>query len=174
MKRVIFLDRDGTLIKEPPGDFQVDSLEKLEFIPGVFRNLYRLRHFTPYELVIVSNQDGLGTPSFPEESFRIPQEKMLNAFRNEGVEFDAVHIDPSLPGEDSAGRKPRTGMLKDYMTGEYDLEHSYVIGDRSTDLELARNLGARGILFRTGEELEIAGNAFLENAVLVTDDWDIV
>ena len=197
MKRVIFLDRDGTLIKEPPGDFQVDSLEKLEFIPGVFRNLYRLRHFTPYELVIVSNQDGMGTPAFPVDSFRIPQEKMMTAFRNEGVEFDAIHIDPSLPEEDSPGRKPRTGMLQDYIGGDYDLGHSYVIGDRLTDLELARNLGARGILFRNGEEsahpessrlpesgvragvdqTETAfrnGDDLLNSAVLVTDDWDTI
>jgi len=197
MKRVIFLDRDGTLIKEPPGDFQVDSLEKLEFIPGVFRNLYRLRHFTPYELVIVSNQDGMGTPAFPVDSFRIPQEKMMTAFRNEGVEFDAIHIDPSLPEEDSPGRKPRTGMLQDYIGGDYDLEHSYVIGDRLTDLELARNLGTRGILFRNGEESALQessrppvsgvqagvdstettfrnGDDLLKSAVLVTVDWDTI
>ena len=100
-KRVIFLDRDGTLIREPEEDFQVDLLEKLEFMPGVFRNLYRIRHLTPYELVMVSNQDGLGTAAFPEEDFRRVQEKILTAFRNEGVEFDAIHIDPSLPEEES-------------------------------------------------------------------------
>ncbi len=89
MKKVLFIDRDGTLIKEPPVDYQVDSLEKLEFMPGVFRNLYKLRHFTDYELVVVSNQDGLGTESFPEADFKAPHEKFLEAFKNEGVEFDA-------------------------------------------------------------------------------------
>jgi imidazoleglycerol-phosphate dehydratase / histidinol-phosphatase len=171
MKRVIFLDRDGTLIKEPPGDFQVDSLEKLEFMPGVFRSLYRIRNFTPYELVIVSNQDGLGTPAFPAETFRIPHEKMITAFRNEGVEFDAVHMDPSLPVENSPGRKPGTGMLKAYMTGNYDLEQSYVIGDRLTDLELAVNLGARGILFRNPADSTF-DDPVTETAVLISDDWD--
>jgi imidazoleglycerol-phosphate dehydratase/histidinol-phosphatase len=175
MKKVIFLDRDGTLIKEPPGDYQVDSLQKLEFMPGVFRNLYNLRQFTNYELVVVSNQDGLGTEAFPEERFRIPHEKFLEAFRNEGVEFDAVHLDPSLPGENSPNRKPGTGMLTGYMQGEYDLENSFVIGDRISDMELAKNLGARGILL--GDEvmkgeLERAGLAPF--TVLVSDGWDKV
>ncbi len=146
-KRVIFLDRDGTLIKEPPEDFQVDSLEKLEFIPGVFRNLYKLRSYTDYELVLVTNQDGLGTASFPEEDFTPVHEKFLTAFRNEGVSFDAEHIDPSLPGEQSPNRKPGTGMLTRYLGQEYDLENSYVIGDRITDIRLAKNLGAKGIMF---------------------------
>jgi imidazoleglycerol-phosphate dehydratase/histidinol-phosphatase len=172
-KRVLFLDRDGTLIREPEGDCQVDSLEKLEFTPGVFRNLYKLRHFTPYELVIVSNQDGLGTSSFPEEAFRVPQEKMLTAFRNEGIYFDAIHIDPSLPGENSPNRKPRTGMLTRYLDGEYDLEHSYVIGDRLTDLELARNLGTRGILYGT-EELKrtLEDKGLAGTCSLISSDWD--
>ena len=111
MKKALFIDRDGTLIKEPPVDYQVDSLEKLEFMPGVFRNLYKLRFFTDFELVVVSNQDGMGTSSFPEAEFRAPHEKFLEAFRNEGVEFEAVHIDPSLPEENSPNRKPGTGML---------------------------------------------------------------
>jgi imidazoleglycerol-phosphate dehydratase/histidinol-phosphatase len=162
MKKVLFIDRDGTLIKEPPLDYQVDSLEKLEFMPGVFRNLHKLRCFTDFELVVVSNQDGLGTDAFPEEDFRIPHEKFLEAFRNEGVEFDAIHIDPSLPKENSPNRKPRTGMLGQYLEGGYDLENSYVIGDRLTDMELARNLGSRGILLGGGEK----------DADLVFQDWD--
>ena len=173
MKKVIFLDRDGTLIKEPPVDYQVDSLEKLEFMPGVFRNLYKLRHFTDYELVVVSNQDGMGTDSFPEEDFRAPHEKFLEAFRNEGVEFDAVHMDPSLPEENSPNRKPRTGMLTGYMEGGYDLENSFVIGDRITDIELAKNLGARAILLGNKAmkgELEAAGVTGV--ASLVCEDWD--
>ena len=145
MKRGIFLDRDGTLIKEPPDDYQVDSLEKLEFLPGVFRNLNKLRNFTDYELVIVSNQDGMGTSSFPEQDFMLPHEKFITAFRNEGVEFDAVFMDPSMPEDNSPDRKPATGMLKGYIQGDYDLENSIVIGDRITDIELAKNLGAKGI-----------------------------
>jgi imidazoleglycerol-phosphate dehydratase / histidinol-phosphatase len=173
MKKVLFLDRDGTLIREPSGDFQVDSLEKLEFMPGVFRNIYKLRNFTDYELVVVSNQDGLGTESFPVEDFKGPHEKFLEAFRNEGVEFDAIHMDPSLPGENSPNRKPRTGMLTGYMQGTYDLEHSYVIGDRITDIELAKNLGTRGILLGNKSlnlELETAGLA--PNTDLICDNWD--
>jgi len=165
MKKVLFIDRDGTLIKEPPVDFQVDSLEKLEFMPGVFRNLYKLRQFTDFELVVVSNQDGMGTDAFPEVDFRVPQKKFLEAFRNEGVEFDAVHIDPSLPEENSPRRKPRTGMLKDYMQGEYDLENSFVIGDRITDMELAQNLGSRGILLGNHAELK-------SDKQIVCSDWD--
>jgi imidazoleglycerol-phosphate dehydratase/histidinol-phosphatase len=172
-KRVIFLDRDGTLIKEPPGDFQVDSLDKLEFIPGVFRNLYRLRTFTDYELVLVSNQDGLGTPSFPWDHFKPVHEKFLTAFRNEGVVFDAQPLDPSLPEEKSPNRKPGTGMLSDYMKGEYDLEHSYVIGDRLTDISLAHNLHARGILFQSPEaEPAQVPPELLDSCTLVSDDWD--
>jgi len=165
MKKVLFIDRDGTLIKEPPVDYQVDSLEKLEFIPGVFRNLHKLRQYTDYELVVVSNQDGMGTDVFPEEDFRAPHEKFLEAFRNEGVEFDAIHIDPSLPDENSPMRKPRTGMLTSYLEGDYDLENSYVIGDRETDMELAQNLGARGIFI--GDDASV-------NAEVICGNWDQV
>ena len=169
----MFLDRDGTLIREPAGDLQVDSLEKLEFIPGVFRNLYKLKHFTDFELVVVSNQDGMGTPAFPEERFRLPQEKFLTAFKNEGVEFDAVLIDPSLPGEQSPNRKPATGMLRRYLEEDYDLSRSYVIGDRITDMELARNLGTRGIFYGKDDMkglLEEKG--LLSLTGLVSTDWD--
>lgn len=173
MKRVLFIDRDGTLIKEPPGDLQVDSLEKLEFMPGVFRNLYKLRQFTDYELVVVSNQDGLGTDSFPEEQFRAPHEKFLEAFRNEGVEFDAIHMDPSLPGENSPNRKPGTGMLAGYMKGGYDLENSYVIGDRMTDIELAKNLGAKGVLLGDQSlKAELESSGLTPYAVVICEDWD--
>ncbi len=172
-KRVIFLDRDGTLVAEPPVDFQLDTLEKLEFIPGVFRNLYKLRMFTDYELVLVSNQDGLGTSSFPLEDYTPVHEKMLTAFKNEGVVFDAEHIDPSLPEENSPNRKPRTGMLTRYLEEEYDLENSLVIGDRMTDMELARSLGARAVFFaseKAGESLKEEG---LEKSVdLVSENWD--
>jgi len=165
MKKVLFIDRDGTLIKEPPVDYQVDSLEKLEFMPGVFRNLYKLRHFTDYELLVVSNQDGLGTDSFPEADFKAPHEKFLEAFRNEGIEFDGIFLDPSLPEENSPNRKPSTGMLTSYLEGGYDLENSYVIGDRATDMELAQNLGARGILI---------GTEAAASAEVICSDWDQV
>lgn len=165
MKKALFIDRDGTLIREPAGDYQVDSLEKLEYLPGVFRNLYKLRHYTDYELILVSNQDGLGTDSFPEEDFLLTHNKFLEAFRNEGVEFDAIHIDPSLPEEKSPNRKPGTGMLKAYMEGAYDLEHSFVIGDRKTDVELALKLGARSIFL--GKK-----GAQAEQATFISDDWD--
>jgi imidazoleglycerol-phosphate dehydratase/histidinol-phosphatase len=173
MKRVIFLDRDGTLIKEPPNDYQVDSLEKLEFLPGVFRNLYKLRNHTDYDMVIVSNQDGMGTSSFPEADFRLPDEKFLTAFRNEGVEFDAVLIDPSMPEDHSPNRKPETGMFTEYMKGEYDLENSFVIGDRLTDIELAKNLGSRGILYGGPEQEEVLrANGLEAYTALVCNDWD--
>ena len=174
MKRALFIDRDGTLVKEPPVDYQLDSLEKLEFYPGIFRNLYFIRKNLDFELVMVSNQDGLGTPAFPEEDFRAPHDKILQALEGEGIRFDAIHIDPSLPEENSPNRKPRTGMLSRYMTGGYDLAASYVIGDRLTDVELARNLGARAIWLYEGDDagtqLEKAGLA--PWCVLVTADWD--
>ena len=147
MKKALFIDRDGTLIAEPPVDYQVDSLEKLEFIPAVFRNLYQLRKYTDFELVIVSNQDDMGTTSFPEADFKGPHEKFLEAFKNESVVFDDILIDPSMPDDNSPNRKPGTGMMKAYMRGDYDLANSYVIGDRITDIELAQNLGAKAIFF---------------------------
>jgi imidazoleglycerol-phosphate dehydratase/histidinol-phosphatase len=145
MKKALFIDRDGTLIREPEDDFQVDTLEKLEFIPGVFRNLHNIRKNLDYELIIVSNQDGLGTVAYPEKAYRTVQEKMLKAFENEGISFDDVLIDKSLPSDHAPTRKPRTGMLTRYLQGDYDLENSFVIGDRQTDVELARNLGCKAI-----------------------------
>ncbi len=147
MKKVLFLDRDGTLIVEPRDDFQVDSLEKLEFIPGVFRNLYNIRKNLDFELVIVSNQDGLGTPAYPQEAYNLVQQKMIKAFENEGIFFDDILIDRSLPTDKAPTRKPLTGLLTRYLQGDYDLKNSFVIGDRQTDVELALNLGSRAILF---------------------------
>jgi imidazoleglycerol-phosphate dehydratase / histidinol-phosphatase len=170
MKKVLFIDRDGTLIQEPPEDFQVDSLEKLEFIPGVFRNLYFIRKYLDYELVMVTNQDGLGTASFPEEVFRPVQVKMLKAFENEGIVFDNILIDSSLPGENAPTRKPRLGMLGQYLKEPYDLQNSWVIGDRQTDIELARNLGTRAILFTADPGVVDAGIA--ASCSLITHSWD--
>ena len=173
MKKALFIDRDGTLIVEPPEDFQVDSLDKLEFIPGVFRNLYLIANNLDYELVIVTNQDGMGTNSFPEETFWPVHNKMLKAFENEGIVFDNIIIDRSLPEENAPTRKPQTGLLKKYLDGSYDLASSFVIGDRVTDIELARNLGAKGILLNDGslhEQLQISG--LCDSCILVTNSWD--
>lgn len=145
MKRVLFIDRDGTLIVEPP-DEQIDSLEKLEFIPGVFTWLGRIASESDFELVLVTNQDGLGTSRFPEETFWPAHNKMVTALANEGIRFAREHIDKSLPEELKPTRKPGTAMLTSYFSAAYDLKNSFVIGDRLTDLELANNLGCNGIL----------------------------
>ncbi|MBN2480840.1 MAG: bifunctional histidinol-phosphatase/imidazoleglycerol-phosphate dehydratase HisB [Bacteroidales bacterium] len=173
MKRVLFIDRDGTLIREPQPDFQVDSLEKLEFMASVFRSLHYIVRNLDYELVMVTNQDGLGTDAFPEEKFNKVQQKMLKTFENEGIVFDDILIDRSLPGDRSPLRKPGTGMLAGYKNAGYDLQKSFVIGDRMTDLELAGNLGSKAILFGsqiTKNEVEQAGLG--STCVLITDSWE--
>ncbi len=171
--KVLFIDRDGTLVVEPPIDYQLDSLEKLEFCPGVFRNLYKIRNFTDYLLVIVSNQDGMGTNAFPEADFVPPHEKILKAFEKEGVVFDEVLIDPSKPEEKSPNRKPGTGMLTKYMNGDYDLENSFVIGDRLTDIQLAKNLGTRCIFYGSAKMAEEINRTGMEQyCALITDNWD--
>jgi imidazoleglycerol-phosphate dehydratase/histidinol-phosphatase len=175
MKKVLFIDRDGTLVVEPPVDFQVDSLEKLEFLPGVFRNLYFIRQQLDYELVMVSNQDGMGRPQYPEETFNLVQDKILTALRNEGITFDNIHIDSSLPEENLPTRKPGTAMLTDYLQGGYDLAGSFVIGDRLTDIELARNLGAQAILIgEPDRQQEIDGVGLASHLSCVARDWSEV
>jgi len=164
-RKVLFIDRDGTLIVEPPQTFQVDTLEQLQFMPGVIRNLYFIRKNTDFELVIVSNQDGLGTPAYPQEHFDSVQNKMLQILGNEGITFDEVLIDPSMPEENSPNRKPGTGMLKSYMTDDYDLANSFVIGDRVTDLQLAENLGCKAIILHSGDKPD------LKDAIKM-DSWD--
>lgn len=161
MKKVLFIDRDGTLILEPH-DFQVDSLEKLTFYPGVFRYLSRIATELDYELVMVTNQDGLGTASFPEADFWPVQHKLLTALKNEGIEFSEILIDRSFPEEQHPGRKPGTAMLTHYMKGPYLLSDSYVIGDRITDVQLAQNLGCQAIYL--GSEVQ-------EDAALSTTSW---
>ena len=143
MNKVIFVDRDGTLLSEP-ADEQIDSLEKVEFVPGAISGLKALTGLG-YELVMASNQDGLGTPAFPENTFWPAQNLLLKTLEGEGVNFDNILIDPSFPEDNSPNRKPRTGMFGQYLDGSYDLAASWVIGDRETDLELARNLGAKGL-----------------------------
>jgi len=171
MKRALFIDRDGTLIVEPSGTFQIDNLEQLEFTPSVIRNLYFIRKKLDFELVIVSNQDGLGSSDYPMEVFESVQDKMINIFKNEGVIFDNVFIDPSRPEESLPTRKPGTAMLTAYLNGDYDLENSFVIGDRLTDVELAKNLGCRAILYNQKEMLN--NNPELESVCsFVSTDWD--
>lgn len=146
MKPILFIDRDGTLIKEPE-DFQIDSLDKLDFMPGVFTWLGRIHRELGYYLVMVTNQDGLGTPSFPEENFWPCQNILLKALKSEGIVFDEIHIDRSLPTENLPTRKPGIAMVKHLLNGDFDIANSYVIGDRETDELFAENLGCRAIRF---------------------------
>ncbi|MBQ0104383.1 MAG: bifunctional histidinol-phosphatase/imidazoleglycerol-phosphate dehydratase HisB [Prevotellaceae bacterium] len=145
MKKALFIDRDGTIIVEP-ADEQVDSVEKFCFLPKVISNLAFIRQHTDYELVMVTNQDGLGTHLYPEAIFNQLQTLMLNTLKGEGVEFDAIHIDRSFPEDNLPTRKPGIGMLKQYLNGDYDLANSYVIGDRQTDAKLAENLGCKSLI----------------------------
>jgi len=163
MKKLLFIDRDGTIIEEPSEDYQIDSLEKLIFIPKVIRNLYKISKNSDFGLIMVSNQDGMGTDSFPENTFWPAHDKMIEVLKNEDIEFKAIHIDSSFPHENSQNRKPRIGMLQEYIEGDYDLKNSYVIGDRMTDVELAENLGSKSILY---------GGIRSEKAELCTVDWD--
>jgi imidazoleglycerol-phosphate dehydratase/histidinol-phosphatase len=144
MKNVLFIDRDGTLIKEPE-DNQIDAFEKLEFYPEVFTYLKKIATELDYELVLVTNQDGLGTVSHPEEHFWPVHNFMIKCFENEGIVFADEHIDRTFADDNAPTRKPRTGLLTSYFSDDYDLKNSFVIGDRLTDVELAKNLGAKGI-----------------------------
>ena len=175
-KKVLFIDRDGTLVLEPPIDYQLDSLSKLEFYPKVFQYMAKIATELDYELVMVTNQDGLGTNSFPEDTFWPAQNKIINAFEKEGVVFSEVYIDKSFPHENSINRKPRTGLLTKYFSEDYDLENSFVLGDRITDMELAKNLGAKGIyLFDNNtfgsDEIEASKQDVLEYIALISSDW---
>ena len=169
--KYIFLDRDGTLINEPP-DEQIDSLEKLEFMPGVIRNLHRLIRFTGYKLVMVTNQDGLGTPGYPEEVYEQVQSKLLDILSREGVEFESIRVDASTADDPSPNRKPSTGLIRDYLEGEIDMERSVVIGDRLTDVEMANKAGLKAIWF-TGPG-KILPSKFSETCLTQTDSWDQV
>lgn len=181
MKKVLFIDRDGTLVIEPPVDYQLDSLEKLEFYPKVMRNLGFIRNNLDFEFVMVTNQDGLGTSSFPEETFWPAHNLMMKTLRGEGITFDDVCIDRSMPEDNAPTRKPRTGMLIKYLDDrEYDLAHSFVIGDRPTDVELAKNLGCRAIFLQDDATLlnpergATACEGLEAYCALITKDWDKV
>lgn len=172
--RVLFIDRDGTLITEPPVDYQVDSLDKLELVPGALRAMHFIASRLPFRLVMVTNQDGLGTDSFPEDTFWPAHNKMLRTFENEGVKFDNIIIDRTFEHENAPTRKPGTALLTKYMNGDYDLENSYVIGDRLTDVQLAKNLGCKAILLRDKDETaaEIAGKGLADTTAVITTSWE--
>lgn len=178
MKKVLFIDRDGTIVIEPT-DFQLDSLDKLEFYPKAFQYLAKIANELDYELVMVTNQDGLGTDSFPEETFWPTQNFILRAFENEGVLFDDIFIDRSFPADNAPTRKPRTGMLTKYIDNpNYDLTNSFVLGDRITDVALAKNLGAKAIFLKQQEGLgsdEIKENEDFSDVIsLQTTDWKTI
>ncbi|WKN43139.1 bifunctional histidinol-phosphatase/imidazoleglycerol-phosphate dehydratase HisB [Tunicatimonas pelagia] len=160
-QKLLFIDRDGTIIQEPE-DEQIDSLEKLEFVPGAISNLRKISEQTDYKFVMVTNQDGLGTDSFPEETFWPAHQKMLSILQGEGIDFHEVLIDKSFPADNAPTRKPRTGMLTHYISSEYDLANSYVIGDRESDVELAKNLGCQAIFISQQSRAD---------AALTTESW---
>ncbi|KIC01108.1 imidazoleglycerol-phosphate dehydratase [Flavobacterium sp. JRM] len=179
MKKVLFIDRDGTMVLEP-ADYQLDSFDKLEFYPKAFQYLAKIANELDYELVMVTNQDGLGTDSHPEDSFWPIHNFIMKAFENEGVTFEAVFIDKTFPHENAITRKPRTGMLTQYLDNpEYDLENSFVLGDRLTDVELAKNLGSKAIFINTDEGLgstEVASKREELDPVIAlqTTDWKTI
>ena len=179
MKKVLFIDRDGTLVLEPPVDYQLDSLEKLEFYPKVFQYMAKIASELDYELVMVTNQDGLGTDSFPEDTFWPAQNKVISAFEKEGVVFSEVYIDKTFPHENAETRKPRTGLLTKYFSEDYDLANSFVLGDRITDMELAKNLGAKGIYLSENpelgaDEIEAYKQEILDCITLTSTDWQSI
>ena len=176
MKKVLFIDRDGTLALEPK-DYQLDAFEKLIFYPQVFTFLGKIAKELDYSLVMVTNQDGLGTDSFPENTFWPVHELLLKSFEQEGIVFEEVLIDTSFPEDNSPNRKPKTGLLTSYIEDkQYDLNHSYVIGDRLTDMELAKNLGAKGIFIANDETLgaEEASEGLTDSIALKTTTWEAI
>ena len=175
MKKVLFIDRDGTLALEPT-DYQLDALDKLGFYPGVFQYLGRIAKEMDYELVMVTNQDGLGTASFPEDSFWPTHDFMLTALKNEGIVFDEIFIDKSLPEDNAPTRKPKTAMLTAYLNNaDYDLANSYVIGDRLSDMQLAQNLGAKGILLQYDDRMGQEISDELKSVIaLQTQTWEAI
>ena len=178
MKKVLFIDRDGTLIKEPE-DYQIDAFEKLEFYPDVFYYLKKIVDELDFELVIVTNQDGLGTASFPENTFWPVHNFMVQCFENEGVVFKNQYIDRTFAKDNAPTRKPRTGLLTSYFNENYDLTNSFVIGDRLTDIELAKNLNSKGILISDGRnldttELSVSSSELSSFIVLETNQWRMI
>lgn len=175
MKKILFIDRDGTLVKEPPNDYQLDAFEKLQFYPGALEYLSKIARELDYELVMVTNQDGLGTASFPEDTFWPVHQLIVDTFDGVGVHFKEVHIDKSFAKENTPTRKPNTGMLSAYMNSKnYDLDKSFVIGDRPTDMQLASNLSCSGIYMGTEASLgheEVVKQEWKSSIALTTRDW---
>jgi imidazoleglycerol-phosphate dehydratase / histidinol-phosphatase len=177
MKKILFIDRDGTLIKEAPPTYQIDDFSKLEFYPGVFEFMGRIAREMEYELVMVTNQDGLGKSGFPENKFWPVQDFIMNCLSNEGIQFSSVHIDKSFPEDNSPSRKPGTGMLTGFMNNPlYDIQGSFVIGDRITDVQLAKNLGCRAIWLKQdaglgGKEIQDSVSALEEVVALESIHW---
>ena len=168
MKKILFIDRDGTLLEEPKSDKQLDSFDKLSFFPGVFKYLNKISEELDFKLVMVTNQDGLGTSSFPEETFWPVQNFIINSFKNEEINFFKIHIDKSFENDNSNYRKPRTGMLTEYIEDcTIDMQNSFVIGDRVSDMQLAKNLSCSGI-FYNGTGLKSSLNNVVK---LKTDSW---
>ncbi len=167
MKKVLFIDRDGTLIWEPPDTFQIDSFDKLKFLPGVITWLGKIAREMDYELVMVTNQDGLGTPKYPENTFWPVHNFVIDTLKNEGIIFSEVCIDKSFENENKPTRKPNTGMLTNYLNGNYDIENSYVIGDRITDVKLAKNLGCKSIFIQNYD----SNDGYEKEIAIVTKDW---
>lgn len=172
-KKVLFIDRDGTIIIEPPVTFQVDTLEQLEFLPTVLRNLYFIRQKLDFEWALVTNQDGLGTPANPQESFDIIQAKFIQTLANEGIKFDKIFIDKSYPEDNLPTRKPGTAMLTEYFSETYDLAGSFVIGDRYTDVELAKNLGCKAIFISNDTEI-LKEKELTDYCALQTTEWNAI
>ena len=179
MKKVLFIDRDGTLAIEPPVDYQLDSFEKLEFYPKVFQYLGKIAKELDFELVMVTNQDGLGTDSFPEATFWPVHNFLIKTFKKEGIVFTEQIIDKTFSKDNASTRKPNTGLLTHYFSETYDLENSFVIGDRLTDIELAKNLGAKGILINNNntegeDEITVAKEELRKFIALETNDWSAI
>lgn len=179
MKKVLFIDRDGTLAIEPPVDYQLDSFKKLEFYPKVFQYLGKIAKELDFELVMVTNQDGLGTPSFPETTFWPVHNFLVKTFEKEGIIFTEQIIDRTFARDNAPTRKPNTGLLSHYISSSYDLENSFVIGDRMTDIELAKNLGAKGIFINNDniegtDELTVTKDELENYIALETKDWSAI
>lgn len=179
MKKILFIDRDGTLIKEAPPEYRIDSFAKLEFYPHVFEWLGKIAREFDYEMLMVTNQDGLGTTDFPVERFQPVQDLVIKSFANEGIHFSAVYIDRSYPAENKDTRKPGTGMLTRYLHNPgYDISRSFVIGDRITDMQLAKNLGCKGFWLKEDAGLGAAEIKDTEaqlqedTIVLQSPDWE--
>ncbi len=169
-KAVLFLDRDGILVEED----QVDSFEKIIYIPGVFGSLARIRKEGDFYFAMVSNQDGVGTPSFPQDDYDKVQERILKTLQGEGITFDDLHVDYSLPSDNCPGRKPEIGMLEKYRSGEYDLKNSVVIGDRQTDVRLAYNLGCKAIWFADPSQRDELADELKESCIFISDNWQSI